>query len=246
MYALKNAVLLKEHYHDDVEVYIFYIDMRTNFKGYEEFYRRARELGINFIRGRVSQVAEDSRRVPLSTESGWDRVVNYESQLCGLSWGIVPTDPDDLADTSAAELSELELHDCPELFLLIEEAEDGAEVRPRVFALEEGRFVLAFDREDRLAAFAEGPAPYAALPGRVLAQRLAAVTPARKLSSTPSRTSATVRPAIRSPPRNTPYSFSFRSCFCARRRTAMPCAREPVKYCSAAPNDSAGTTRRST
>ncbi|MCR9152287.1 MAG: SseB family protein [Rhodobacteraceae bacterium] len=60
-----------------------------------------------------------------------------------------------------------------ELFLLIEEAEDGAEVRPRVFALEEGRFVLAFDREDRLAAFAEGPAPYAALPGRVLAQRLA-------------------------------------------------------------------------
>ena len=60
-----------------------------------------------------------------------------------------------------------------ELFLLIEDAEDGAEVRPRLFALEEGRVVLAFDREDRLAAFADGPAPYAALPGRVLAQRLA-------------------------------------------------------------------------
>ncbi len=64
------------------------------------------------------------------------------------------------------------LADC-ELFLLIEEAGEEAEVRPRIFALEEGRFVLAFDREARLAAFAEGPAPYAALPGRVLAQRLA-------------------------------------------------------------------------
>lgn len=59
-----------------------------------------------------------------------------------------------------------------ELFLLIEE-EDGAEVRPRLFSLEEGRFVLAFDREDRLAAFAGGPAAYAALPGRALAERLA-------------------------------------------------------------------------
>ena len=52
MYALKNAILLKEHYHDDVEVYIFYMDMRTNFKGYEEFYRRARELGSKLHQGK--------------------------------------------------------------------------------------------------------------------------------------------------------------------------------------------------
>ena len=42
--------------------------------------------------GLVSMVAEDSARKPLSTESGWDRVVNYESQLCGLSWQLVPTE----------------------------------------------------------------------------------------------------------------------------------------------------------
>ena len=42
--------------------------------------------------GLVSMVAEDCQRVPLSTESGWDRVVNSESQLCGLSWSIVPTE----------------------------------------------------------------------------------------------------------------------------------------------------------
>lgn len=59
MYTLKHAVQLKEKYKDDVEVYIFYMDMRTNFKGFEEFYQRARELGVNFIRGRISRILED-------------------------------------------------------------------------------------------------------------------------------------------------------------------------------------------
>jgi heterodisulfide reductase subunit A len=58
MYTLKHVVQLKEKYKEDVEVYIFYMDMRTNFKGFEEFYQRARELGVNFIRGRVSRVLE--------------------------------------------------------------------------------------------------------------------------------------------------------------------------------------------
>ena len=61
MYALKNSILLREKYHEDVEIYILYIDMRTHFKGYEEFYRRARDLGINFIRGKASQILEDLR-----------------------------------------------------------------------------------------------------------------------------------------------------------------------------------------
>lgn len=45
-----------------------------------------------YTEGLLSMVAEDSQKVPLSTESGWDRVVNYESQLCGMSWSIVPTE----------------------------------------------------------------------------------------------------------------------------------------------------------
>ena len=59
MYAIKNAILLKEKYKEEVDVNILYMDMRTHFKGYEEFYRRARNLGITFIRGRVSNVLED-------------------------------------------------------------------------------------------------------------------------------------------------------------------------------------------
>jgi len=58
MYTIKHTVQLKEHYGKDVDVYVFYIDMRGNFKGYEEFYSRAREMGVNFVRGRVSKVME--------------------------------------------------------------------------------------------------------------------------------------------------------------------------------------------
>jgi heterodisulfide reductase subunit A len=58
MYTLKHVVQLKEKYKEDIEAYVFYMDMRSNFKGYEEFYERARVLGVNFIRGRVSRITE--------------------------------------------------------------------------------------------------------------------------------------------------------------------------------------------
>ncbi|MEI7733018.1 MAG: DUF6259 domain-containing protein [Verrucomicrobiota bacterium] len=45
-----------------------------------------------YMDGLVSQAAEDAARMPLSTEAGWDRVVNYEAQLCGLSFQVVPTE----------------------------------------------------------------------------------------------------------------------------------------------------------
>ncbi len=60
-----------------------------------------------------------------------------------------------------------------ELFLLLEHEPDADnDIIPQVFETEEGDFVLAFDLEERLAAFGDAPAPYAALPGRVIAQHL--------------------------------------------------------------------------
>lgn len=60
-----------------------------------------------------------------------------------------------------------------ELYLLLARESEGGTIEPALFDLEEGRVALVFDREERLAAFAEGPAPYAALPGRVAAGWLA-------------------------------------------------------------------------
>lgn len=60
-----------------------------------------------------------------------------------------------------------------ELVLMLESEPEGGRIRPAIFPVEEQRFVLVFDREERLTAFAEGPAPYAALSGRALAAMLA-------------------------------------------------------------------------
>jgi hypothetical protein len=64
------------------------------------------------------------------------------------------------------------LADC-ELFLLLARDADGDQIEPQVFPLEEAQYVLAFDTEARLAEFADGPAPFAALSGRVLTSMLA-------------------------------------------------------------------------
>lgn len=58
MYAIKEAILIKEH-EPETEIYILYMDMRTPFKGFEDFYRRARDLGVTFIRGKPSEILED-------------------------------------------------------------------------------------------------------------------------------------------------------------------------------------------
>lgn len=56
MYAMKFAHLAKDR--TDAEVYQFYIDMRAYGKGYEEFYNRILEEGVNVIRGKVAEVVE--------------------------------------------------------------------------------------------------------------------------------------------------------------------------------------------
>ncbi len=76
-------------------------------------------------------------------------------------------------DDDAARLRYYDKLAGSELFLLLDEDPQGDRVRPRIFPVEDGQFVLVFDREDRLTAFAEGPAPFAAMSGRALAGMLA-------------------------------------------------------------------------
>lgn len=60
-----------------------------------------------------------------------------------------------------------------ELFLMLAADPEGDQVTPEVFPVEDESFVLAFDTEDRLAAFAGRIVPYAGLSGRALASMLA-------------------------------------------------------------------------
>ncbi|MCC5959558.1 MAG: SseB family protein [Rhodobacteraceae bacterium] len=64
-----------------------------------------------------------------------------------------------------------------ELYLLLETEAAGDSITPKVFDLEDGPIVVAFDLEQRLTEFTGIPAPYAALPGRALVEMLAGSTP---------------------------------------------------------------------
>ncbi|WP_028318778.1 FAD-dependent oxidoreductase [Desulfobulbus elongatus] len=56
MYAIKEALTIKEAY-PEVEVTIFYMDMRTPGKEFERYYERARtEYGVRFVRSRIHGV----------------------------------------------------------------------------------------------------------------------------------------------------------------------------------------------
>ena len=93
MYTLKHVVQLKEKYKEDVEVYVFYMDMRSNFKGYEEFYERARELGVNFVRGRVSRILEvpDTKNLIIHSEDmTLGQPIEIEAEMVVLATAAIP------------------------------------------------------------------------------------------------------------------------------------------------------------
>ncbi len=93
MYTLKHVVQLKEKYKEDVEVYVFYMDMRSNFKGYEEFYQRARELGVNFVRGRVSRILEvpETRNLIIHAEDmTLGQPIEVEAEMVVLATAAIP------------------------------------------------------------------------------------------------------------------------------------------------------------
>ncbi|MEO1678273.1 MAG: SseB family protein [Pseudomonadota bacterium] len=60
-----------------------------------------------------------------------------------------------------------------ELFMMLREEAKEDKIEPRLFPLDDGDYVLVYDREDRLARFAGGPTPYAALSGRRVVAMLA-------------------------------------------------------------------------
>ena len=77
MYALKYSHLIKER--TDAEVYQMYIDMRCFGKAYEEFYKRLSEEGVNFVRGKASEVTD---RAINEDEEGKLIVCGEDTLLC--------------------------------------------------------------------------------------------------------------------------------------------------------------------
>ncbi len=63
MYTAKHAMLTREKY-PDTDVYVFYIDVRTPGKNFDEFYRRAvEEYGVHYVKGMVGKVVPDGKKL---------------------------------------------------------------------------------------------------------------------------------------------------------------------------------------
>ncbi|MCB0119248.1 MAG: CoB--CoM heterodisulfide reductase iron-sulfur subunit A family protein [Anaerolineales bacterium] len=91
MYAIKQAMLLNGAL-PLADITIYYMDIRTFGKGYEQFYQNAKAMGVEFVRGKVANINEDADHNPIvkveMTDTG--EIVERTHDLVVLSQGIVP------------------------------------------------------------------------------------------------------------------------------------------------------------
>lgn len=78
MASIKNALKIAEKY-PDAKVTVHYIDIRASGEMYEEYYRRAQEMGVSFVRGRVAEVEETDGRTMLHYEDTLSGEVGHET-----------------------------------------------------------------------------------------------------------------------------------------------------------------------
>jgi len=90
MYAIKEAVIAKEHAKDGLEAAIFFMDMRTFGKEFEQYYNRAKDSGVRFVRSRIHTVESvpenDDLHLTYATETG--EMVTEEFEMVVLSVGL--------------------------------------------------------------------------------------------------------------------------------------------------------------
>lgn len=93
MYTAKQATIYKEQVPDG-QPYIFYMDIRSDGKGYEEFLQKTiEEKGLLYLRGRVSRVFQDDGKVRvLGVDTLTGRMVEVAADMVVLATAIVPKD----------------------------------------------------------------------------------------------------------------------------------------------------------
>jgi heterodisulfide reductase subunit A2 len=106
MYAIKQAMLLSGTL-PMADITIYYMDIRTFGKGYEQFYQTAKAMGIEFLKGKVARITEDEHqnpqvRVELIDDNS--HIVERAYDLVVLSVGMLPGgNPEAIYDVPVAE-----------------------------------------------------------------------------------------------------------------------------------------------
>lgn len=91
MYTAKHAMLCREKY-PDTDVYVFYIDVRTPGKNFDEFYRRAVEqYGVHYIKGMVGKVTPENGKLKVQASDLLDnRQLHIDADMVVLAAAIEP------------------------------------------------------------------------------------------------------------------------------------------------------------
>jgi heterodisulfide reductase subunit A len=112
MAAIKQAMLLSGAL-PMAEITIYYMDIRTFGKGYEQFYQNARAMGIEFVKGKVARITEDKNQNPVVRVELIDedsRIAERTYDLVVLSVGMLPGwNPEATFGVRAAEDGFIEL-----------------------------------------------------------------------------------------------------------------------------------------
>ncbi len=91
-YAIKEAILAKEHSSNGLDTAIFYIDIRTFGKDFERYYNRAKDdLGVRFVKSRITHVepmGENSRHIIRYVDaSGHSRAEEFDIVVLSVGLG---------------------------------------------------------------------------------------------------------------------------------------------------------------
>ena len=101
MYAVKDAMIAKEHAGEDIDCAVFYMDIRTFGKDYEKYYRRAKDQeGVRFVKARVHTISDDpdTRDLVLNFADESGRMQHERFDMVVLSVGLqVPKSSVELA-----------------------------------------------------------------------------------------------------------------------------------------------------
>ncbi len=92
MNTIKDTLLLREYYHD-IDCKVFYMDIRAFGKGFEDFYRRSKALGVEYIRGIPGDIREDpnTKNLFLTVENTTNNSIReHELDMIVLSVGMEP------------------------------------------------------------------------------------------------------------------------------------------------------------
>jgi heterodisulfide reductase subunit A len=92
MYATKHAIVGMEH-EKGLECTIFYIDMRAFGKGFDNYFERAKEAGVRYVRCKPSAIREDhqTHSLRLVYHENSQGIVSEEFDMVVLSCGLTPS-----------------------------------------------------------------------------------------------------------------------------------------------------------